>query len=77
MQVKTQKVVYWDENNRQVRYVRFADVRKMYEHGSINCLQVEYLADVTNEMNTISDKEDYPDVSAMLTTIEAGWIVQA
>ena len=77
MQVKTQKVVYWDENNRQVRFVRFADVRKMYEHGSINCLQVEYLADFTNEMNTISDKEDYPDVSAMLTTIEAGWIVQA
>ena len=77
MHPKTEKVVYWDESNRQVRFVRFADVRNMYKHGSINCLQVEYLADVTNEMNTVGDREDYPDVSAMLTTIEAGWIVQA
>ena len=48
----------------------------MYEHGSINPLELEYLADFTNEMNTIGDKEDYPNVLAMIETIEGGWITR-
>ena len=64
--LKTERVVYLDENNREVRYIRFKDVRNKWKCGSLNPLELEYLADFTNEMNTIGDKEDYPNVLAMI-----------
>ena len=74
---RTERVIYLDDNGREVHFVRFKDIRNWWTSGYLNALQVEYLADHTNEMNTIGDKEDYPDMEAMLETIEGGWITQA
>lgn len=74
--LKTERVIYLDENGWEVHYIRFKDVRNKWKCGSLNPLELEYLADFTNEMNTIGDKEDYPNVIAMIETIEGGWITR-